>query len=728
MSDMEKSRIVAVEPDEKGECAEIFRRLSDGSVATELVGWHPMLLVAGENIADSLPGVVERRSLSGAGSLNCQLFFESLKAYKDAQAEIKRLTGYNASSPLAPYRVFSDLQFQILAAREMRLFDGMEFGDLRRMQLDIETRTSVPGEFCNAMRAGDEVLLISLKDSTGWEVCLSLAGRNEGELLREMVEVIQQRDPDVIEGHNIFNFDLDYLEKRCKRHKVPFAIGRRQRGGDFALAKGRPSQFSAGDRMVKYRRYDVYGRHVVDTYFLTMLYDVSKRDMESHGLKATAKYFGVASEARTYVEGAKITDVYDNDPDTLMAYCLDDVRETDAISRIMSPSWFYQTRQVPVSYQNCVVRGNASRVDLMMCAEYLAAGASLPTPMAARAYAGALAGAERTGLFHKVWHIDVRSLYPSVILANELQPRSDHLGKFLLLLAKLRDFRLQAKDAMRQAETPERKEYFQALQASFKILINSFYGYLGFGQATFNDFDMAEIVTEKGRAILSSMREFLESNGAQVIEMDTDGLYFAPPAGFEDTQEMRRRVQEILPEGIEVELDATYAAMLSYKAKNYALLDERGKVHLTGAALRSRGMEPYLRRFISEYMEIVLNGRSGELDGLYERYCSDVENHRLPLKDLCKRENLSTDPDTYAAKVKSGAAKRSAPYELALAAGNDRFKTGNSVFYYVTGNKKSVSVVDNSRLLDETAQDSVRDENIPYYLDKLKQLFDKFKI
>ena len=109
-----------------------------------------------------------------------------------------------------------------------------------------------------------------------------------------MIQIVQERDPDVIEGHNIFNFDLTYLEKRCKRYKIPFALGRQGQA-----AKCRRSQFTAGERATQYNRYDLYGRHVIDTYFLVILYDIVHRDLDSYGLKATAKYFGVAAPNRT---------------------------------------------------------------------------------------------------------------------------------------------------------------------------------------------------------------------------------------------------------------------------------------------------------------------------------------------------------------------------------------------------------------------------------------------
>jgi len=583
--------------------------------------------------------------------------------------------------------------------------------------LDIETRSGTPGVFPDANQESDEVILISLRDSSGWEVCLSSSGQGEAALLRQMIALVQERDPDVIEGHNIFNFDLAYLEKRCKRHHLKLALGR----GNRAVTC-RSSRFSAGERIIPYQRYSIYGRHVIDTFHLVMLHDVSQRDMDSYGLKASARYFGINSESRTYVDGADITRVFDEDPERLMAYCLDDVRETDGISRLLSPSHFYQAQVLPLTYQNCVSRGNATRIDALLCAEYLQQSYSLPTPQMAQNFEGGLTDSVEPGVFRNVWHIDVRSLYPSVILAKKLHPSSDELGVFSRLLERLRAFRLQAKDAMRTAE-PQQREHLQALQSSFKILINSFYGYLGFSQGTFNDYNMARMVTAEGRAILTSMNDFLRKSGAKVIEMDTDGIYFCPPPEVHDMGEMQSRVQAILPEGIEVELDASYPAMYAYKSKNYALLEENGKVSITGAALKSRGIELFQRNYIREHIRMLLTGQSAELPALFERFETAIREHRLPLKELAKREVLSTAPETYAQKLGEGKTKRSAAYELALKS-KRRFRQGDSVEFYVTGAKKSVAITDNSKLLEDGLEEQ-RDENVEFYLDRLRQLRDK---
>src|SRR6266571_2447820 len=86
---------------------------------------------------------------------------------------------------------------------------------------------------------------------------------------------------------------------------------------------------------------------------------------------------------------------------------------------------------------------------------------------------------------------------------------------------------------MRAEQDPAKQHHLQALQNTFKILLNSFYGYLGFAQGHFADFDAAARVTQIGRDLLKKMIDWLNAHGAHVVEVDTDGIYFVPPLAVE---------------------------------------------------------------------------------------------------------------------------------------------------------------------------------------------------
>lgn len=715
-SENKVKNLCALEVAESGAVTMFIR--SGDKVEKRMEQFRPFLLMSAPDFLCDMDGDVNVTKLEGGDPYQFLATFGDLVLYDKAVKLLKQVTGFNASAPGAPYRLFTDMVQQALMAKDMRLFDGMTFPQIRRMQFDIETLCSPEFDFPNPKREEDRIIIISMSDSTGWEKAISLEDHTEKELLEEFVATVRERDPDILEGHNIFRFDLPYIEERAKRHKVRLQLGR-----DGSVPAKRNSRISIAERTVNYTRYDIYGRHVADTFHLLLFYDAIHRSLESYNLKYAAKHFGVAAPDRTYVEGAEISAAWEKDRENLLKYALDDVRETRALSAILSPSYFYQAQLVPISYQNCIVRGNATRIDALLASEYLKAGHALPAPERGRPFSGALTRALDSGVFENIDHCDVRSLYPSIILSEQWTPGRDSLGVFPRLLERLRTFRLNAKDSAKNAKTAEEKDYYSALQSTFKILINSFYGYLGFEQGFLNDYDMAERVTTRGREILTLMLDTLESSGAKIIEMDTDGIYFQVQNGT-TPDSIGAALKKALPEGIEVDFDESYKAMFCYKSKNYALLHADGRMSITGAALKSRGLEPFQRRYMETIIHSLLTHDQKTIRDTHDYFVKAIANHELPLRDLAKSENLSDSLETYKRKMAAGGSRRSAAYELAIASGRD-YRQGDQVTFYITGEKKKVSVVENSKLLSD-AKEGERDENVAYYLDKLEELRKKF--
>src|SRR5262249_26987596 len=357
------------------------------------------------------------------------------------------------------------------------------------------------------------IIAIALADSSGFTTVLSGAEMSEAELLAECSRLIRERDPDVLEGHNVFRFDLEYLEARARRLRVPLGWGR-----DGSPLRGHASRMQVADRSIAYRRYLVAGRHIVDTWILAQLYDVSARDLESYGLKDIARHFGLAAPERTYLPPEDIPRIFREDPARLLAYARDDVTETLALSAILSPPYFVQAQALPFDYQMTVLRGNATKIDALLMRAYLHRGQAVPAPQSGRGVAGGYTAVFQQGVAKDVWHVDVASLYPSLMLGQGIFPAADRLGVSASLLADLRSFRLAAKALARDAAAEADRALLQGLQQTFKIFINSFYGYLAFSQGHWNDFDAANRVTAEGRRVVTALVERLEAIGATVIE------------------------------------------------------------------------------------------------------------------------------------------------------------------------------------------------------------------
>ena len=221
------------------------------------------------------------------------------------------------------------------------------------------------------------------------------------------------------------------------------------------------------------------------------------------------------------------------------------------------------------------------------------------------------------------------------------------------------------------------------------------------------------------------MIHHIEDLGGRPIEIDTDGVYFVPPSIAPDAvRAFRDAFTARLPAGIDVEFDGEYKAMFSYKMKNYALLDEQGEILVKGAALKSRGLEKFQRRYIRDFLQLKLEQRDREIPALQKRYEDAILKRQWPIDMLAKTEVLQNDPSTYAAKIQAGDRARNAAYELALAAGRP-YRAGDQLSYYVTGDRKNAAVHAAARCVADWNPDH-RDENIAYYLDKLRALFQKF--
>jgi DNA polymerase elongation subunit (family B) len=598
--------IVSIEPDGLRQ-VRVFRRDPVSGVMTShlepLNRWivttadHPVLRDA----------VGTRQMLAGDLPLSTLVTFDSRQEYTRAAASLSRrdADSINVRSPLSQFLIASGKTF----------FKNMAFEDLRRMQLDIETLGFDPRD------PDAQIIMVAMRQGE-WEEVLLLE-TDEADLLRRTAETIQERDPDVIEGHNIFNFDLPYMVERARRAHVRLSLGRD--GSEPHVAEF-TQRFRVGQISLPFSTVHIYGRHVIDTYQQIQRWDTTGR-LPSYGLKSIIRTLDVERADREFVEGEQIAALWnrgERSKERLARYALDDVRDVDLLSRITLPTEFYQTQILPMAFQTASTAGTGTKIDHLMIRAYLAEHHGLPKSEEPRPYPGGYVELVETGIFGPVVKCDVESLYPSIMLERTILPRTDVMGAFPLLLEDLTRRRIESK---RKAaiSTGEAHALHDGLQATFKILINSFYGYLGFQRGHFNDYDAAEAVTIEGQRIIKEVVTNLQERGSRVIEVDTDGVFFTPPAEVTTEAEEEALIRDVsrdMPLRIRLAHDGRYQRMLSLKQKTYALIDFEGKLVMKGSALRSRRMEPCFQQFLQEATRHFLEDNK---DAARERYFSLAE-------------------------------------------------------------------------------------------------------
>jgi DNA polymerase, archaea type len=701
--------IVAIALGETG-TVNVYRRKKDGSTVVDVEPFHPFVWCD----SDVVDLGIEAEKLDGALKYGWLVTVDSWKELVALRNGLKKAN--------RDFFAFSDPVQHYLTATGRTLFKGLPFEELKRMQLEVlqwEDAVAGGGE----TGRGDHLMSIALSDNTGWEELIIVDPTNveksEHAALKRLTALIEERDPDVIEGHNLFRFNLPYLVARAKKAKAKMDWGR---GGGFL--RSRPSRLQIAEKTIDYPKFTIDGRHFVDTFLLAQFYDVGMRSLVGFERLDVARHFAFCdSEGFSALTGKELQRAYIDNSEKFRERALCAVRETRAIADLLSPSYFIQAQIFPYNYQDVIVRGNATRINALFLREYFRQRHSIPEMPMARAFEGGYTDIFFTGVARNVWHCDIASLYPSIMLQFDCFPATDQLQIFRHLLTDLRAFRLEGKAQMRTAKDPKEQHHFQALQNTFKILINSFYGYLGFAQGHFADFDAAARVTQIGRDLLRKMIDWLNAQGAQVIEVDTDGIYFVPPEKI-DIDHLQRGLANELPPGIEVEFDEQFEAMFSYKAKNYALLTRDGDVVIKGGALKSRGLEKFQRVFLEEMIKLIMERKPEAIADLRNEFEQKIRNREWKIDMIMKTDTLQDSLDKYRAKIAGSARNRAAAYELALASGRN-YKPGEQVSYYVKATPKKVPAYEAAKLASEFDPEN-RDENVEYYIAKLDELVKKF--
>src|SRR5437879_10236968 len=483
-------RIVAIELGEIG-TVRGYRRERDGSTVVDVEPFHPFVWTDGD-ITDL--GLENAQKLAGDLRYNWLVTVDSWKELIALRNALKK-AGRN-------FFALSDPVQHYLSANGRTLFKQLPFEGLKRIQLEVLSPT---GESDLADASQNPIASIALSDNSGWEQLIVVDPGNveesEHDALKQLTAIIKERDPDVIEGHDLFRFDLPYLVARAKKAKTKLDWGRSD-----GFLRSRPSRLQIAEKTIDYPKFTVCGRHFVDTFLLAQFYDVGMRSLAGFERSDVARHFDLCdSEEISALTGKELQRTYLDNSEAFRRRALCGVRETRALSELLSASYFIQAEIFPYNYQDVIVRGNATRINALFLREYFRQRHSIPELPMVRAFEGGYTDIFFTGVAHDVWHCDVASLYPSIMLKFDCFPVTDQLQIFRHLLTDLRTFRLDAKAEMRAEKDPAKQHHLQALQNTFKILLNSFYGYLGFAQGHFADFDAAARVTQIGRDLLKKM-------------------------------------------------------------------------------------------------------------------------------------------------------------------------------------------------------------------------------
>jgi DNA polymerase elongation subunit (family B) len=721
----------------RSELVECVYRRVDGVIETTEEKFYPFLFVSEEcmdTYGDLYKGLFgDVIKLEGPGHYNHLIWFRSYKNYRTFMSSIKD----REEEYWHWYKIVGTVETQFLMQKGRTLFKDMAFNDMKRLAIDIEVYA--PDGFPNVERADQPIIIIALKDNRGWSMVLhtsekveSVEGqrycKDEADMLRKFVSIVRKHDPDVIEGHNIYKFDLPYIARRAKKLDVHTKLGR----DNYGELRFWNSRFRAAEKDIQYTATDIRGRHIIDTYFAALSYDVVRRNMENYTLKYLAKYFGVARQDREYVDGNQIAQVWDDDPTTILRYALDDVDETLKISEELSAATFYLTQMVPHSYAKIARSGQSAKIEPLFVREYLRQRHAIPLPEKGVQDHGGYANIFYRGVVGPILYADVESLYPSIMLNYNIQPESDDLQIFQPLLRELTNLRFDWKKQMlshKKGTDAYRKH--EGMQNSAKIVINAFYGNLSTKSFAFNDFSEGERVAVTGQTILKGIIDCSHKDGGVVIECDTDGVMFLPPESVKigDRKSELAYIESLTertPDGIVVGHDGTYEKMVSFRTKNYVLKSKNGDVKFKGSAIISRGNEKFVNGFVRQVFRLLLDENIQGIRDLYMEYRQRIVQKSFDISELAVTKTLKKSLKEYEEGIESEGKNRMPQYQIAaFLAREGHFVTpGDRISYYVASTDKKKALVWERAMWAPLYE---RDEDTSYYLQRLNAAIGKFE-
>lgn len=511
-------------------------------------------------------------------------------------------------------------------------YKGMTVNDVSVLSFDIETTGVTIDE-------NSFVLLISNTfRSRNGDVSKRLFAFDDYDSPRDFINAwcswVRSVDPDIMVGHNIFAFDIPYLAQFAKLQKTKLTLGRNASAVkiDRSVRRFRKD----GSQSYDYNNCHIFGREIVDTFFLSMKYDVG-RNYPSYGLKQIIAHEGLEKAGRQHWDFSQNKEPWNKPADwaKFKQYAMDDADDALALFDLMVPQFFYYAQSIPKPFQEIINTATGSQVNSFMVRAYLQDSKAIPAPSERAEYEGAISFGN-PGIYHNVFKVDVASLYPSIMLEYKVADlRKDPDNKFLEAVEFFTKQRLE--DKRLAAETGER--IYKDLSNGRKIMINSFYGFLGATGLNFNYPEGAAEITRRGREILNKALEWAELKGFKIVNADTDSISYEAPEGSDMTDHLER-LNRNFPDSIRWEDDGVYNHVLVVKAKNYALR-QGDKVKIKGSALKATMKEPALSDFLDDCIKALLYGFSDDIERLYNKLARQVKSGGFDITQWSSKKTIT---------------------------------------------------------------------------------------
>ena len=633
---------------------------------------------------------------------------------------------------------------QYLISKEKRLFKGFEnYEEVTRLVYDLETTALEP--------ADGRIFMIGIKTNKGYHKVIECIDESqERGAIIEFFKIIDEIKPSIIGGYNSANFDWHWIFERCKILGIdPKKICKSLHPNHSFTRKD--SMLKLANEVETFTQTSIWGYNVIDIIHAVRRAQAINSSIKAAGLKYITKYINAEAPDRVYIDHTNIGKMYLNKEEFWLnvkngnykkateyqdldikfpgvyekvtgdkiveMYLDDDLDETLKVDQEFNQGSFLLAAMIPTTYERVSTMGTATLWKMLMLAWSYKHGLAIPAKEAKTDFVGGLSRLLKVGYSKNVLKLDFSSLYPSIQLVHDVFPECDVTGAMKGMLSYFRNTRIKYKQLAEEYYNIDRKksESYGNKQLPIKIFINSMFGALSAPQVyAWGDMFMGEQITCTGRQYLRQMIKFFMTKGYVPLVMDTDGVNFSTPDDAKDRVYVGRGLNWKVKLGKEyygpeadvaeyndifmrgemaLDTDGVWPSCINLARKNYAVMDAKGKIKLTGNSIKSKKLPLYIEAFLDKGVKMLLEGNGKAFVEYYYEYLQTIFDKKIPLSKIAQRAKVKLTLEDYNkrlnTKTKAGnSMSRMAHMELAIKEGLS-VNLGDVIMYVNNGTKAS---------------------------------------
>jgi DNA polymerase delta subunit 1 len=541
--------------------------------------------------------------------------------------------------------------------------------------MDIEVYSSNENAMPDSSRVSDKVFMISVVSqkymdfSTLKKYVLYDVGSNsdfcdifiegvecrrflsERELIDAYFDIVNEIDPDVIIGYNIFSFDFNYMNTRLKRRLYEIKNCSRMVDGETNVI--RIDWQSSAYGFNNYVIFDCVGRCPVDVF----QYIRKEYKLQNYSLSAVSEKF--IGDTKQNLSVKNIFELYrrgDSKSFSIIAeYCIKDSVLTIRLFDKMNV-WIGLVEMSNVM-RTCIrdlyTRGQQIRVKSQLykeCCDRSFILDKIKYVNDSFEYEGAIVIEPVPGIYKWCIALDFSSLYPSIIISHNICYSTFVSDKFdykdeqchIILVGKkkyrflknpkgivpsLLEKLINSRKETKQRLSVEKDEFSAAIlkgrQWAFKISANSVYGsYAAKGSSYLQFIEGAECTTAVGRDYIVKVTNIIvDKYFVEEIYGDTDSCIIRCPV-LKDYEACRNfgvkisnEVSSYFPSPVKLEFEDVYEVFLLITKKRYAAMSGRSskEVIYKGVVVSRRDSCAFLREIYSRILFMIMRDFSEEM-------------------------------------------------------------------------------------------------------------------